>query len=686
MSQGNNKKKPGRKVTNNLALVGPKMLETLHRHRSSIVIALLAIAVLTVYWQVTNHEFVSYDDNVYIYENAVVQSGFNWNSIVWAFTTGTQANWHPLTWLSIILDYELFGLNAGLHHLMSALIHSINTILVFIVFWRLTGGFWQSAFVAALFGLHPLHVESVAWASERKDVLSAAFWMLATLAYLRYVKRPGIKRYMLVILLFVLGLLAKPMVVTLPFVLLLLDFWPLKRLEIDSQLSEASDLANASPQEDSEQKRRRIFLKLVLEKVPFLILSVISSIVTFIAQRSGGAVFPLEKMPVLIRVENAFLSYAMYIWKMIWPFDLAFFYPHPGYISPLWTFVVAGAIIIGLTILLLWLGKKRHYLTVGWLWYLGTLVPVIGIVQVGIQGLADRYTYIPFIGLSIILAWGAQDLLARWQFRKIALATAAGLSLLFFSILTWYQVGVWKDNITLFSHAVNVTERNYLALTNLALAEEKLGRSDDAIQHYKQAIEYAPAISDIHNYLGIALAKKGENLEASTQYAEAIRIKPEYQEAHFNLGIVLDRLGKTDEAISHFNEALLLKPEDAEVHNNLGAALGKQGKVDEAIEHFEEAVRIKPDYPSALYNLGTALLGRDRNGEAIDRLSEVVRLKPDHAKAHYNLGLALESAGRPMEALRHYDRALSLSPTYSEALFRYSRLVRMQQQSAQSSK
>lgn len=679
MPRENKKKNSDRKVTRSQFPIVPQVLDTLQKHRTVIVIVLLAISVLGLYLQVTSHEFVSYDDNVYIYENAAVQSGLSWNSIVWAFTTGTQANWHPLTWLSIIVDYELFGLNAGMHHFMSALIHAINTILVFIVFRKLTGAFWPSAFVAAFFGLHPLHVESVAWASERKDVLSTAFWMLTTLAYVQYVKQPGMKRYLPVLALFTLGLLAKPMLVTLPFVFLLLDFWPFKRFEIGAKTPGEPELSGAGLVSIDDQKRGNTLVKLIIEKVPLLVLSVISSVVTFMAQRSGGAVFPLEKMPVLIRVENAFVSYVSYIWKMIWPFDLAFFYPHPAFILSISTIIFSIVLIVSLTFVFLWFGRKRHYLAVGWLWYLGTLVPVIGIVQVGIQGLADRYTYIPLIGLSIILAWGAQDLVARWRYRTAILASAGGASLVFCMALTWLQVATWRDNVTLFSHAVAVTDRNYVALTNLALAKEKLGKTDEAIFHYRKALQYAPAIAVIHNYLGIALAKNQDTLEAASHYAEAIRLKPEYHEAHYNLGIILEREGKTEDAISHFIEALRLNPNDAEVHNNLGAALGKQGKVDEAIEHFEESVRLKPGYPSALYNLGTALLGRNKFEEAILRLTEVVRLKPDHVNAHYNLGLALERAGRPSEALSHYDRVLSLRPTYAEALLRFSKLSRMQQ-------
>jgi tetratricopeptide (TPR) repeat protein len=654
--------------------------------RSLFVAVMLAVIVMTVYWQLKSHEFVTFDDNIYIYENKMVLSGLNWNSIVWAFTTGTQANWHPLTWLSIMLDYELFGVNAGWHHLMSAIIHAINTIMLFVVFKRMTKSFWASAFVAAFFGLHPLHVESVAWASERKDLLSMFFWMLTLLLYTRYVAKPELKRYLFVIGSFALGLLAKPMLVTMPLVLLLLDYWPLRRFAAGEPVTTSIETAGAPSSDTKSIQPRRPLLKLIKEKIPLIVLSVISSVVTFIAQQSGGAVAPLERIPIMIRLGNAFVSYITYIRKMLWPSNLAFFYPHPGFGLSIWWSLSAAALVIVLTIVCLRYGRKWPYLPVGWLWYLGTLVPVIGIVQVGIQALADRYTYIPLIGLSIIIAWGVPELLGGWRYKKVTLAASSIALLLALGILTWVQVGTWRDNMSLFSHAVAVTDGNYLALTNLGLTEARLGKTDDAIAHYKAALEIGPMISDIHNYIAIALSSKGKDLEAASHYSEAIRLKPEYKEAHFNLGIILDRQGLTDSAIYHFREALRLKSDDAEVHNNLGAALGKLGKIDEAIEHFEEAVKLRPEYPSALYNLGSALYGQGKYDEAILRLSEVVRLQPNHINANYNLGLALEKTGKMPEALRLFDRVLTLNPRHSGALYEFMQLTRMQTRKNQEKK
>jgi tetratricopeptide (TPR) repeat protein len=645
-----------------------------------LVIVLLVASVLAVYWQVTKHEFIIFDDNIYIYENKMVQSGLNWESMVWAFATGTLANWHPLTWLSIMVDYQLFGLNAGLHHLMGAILHAINTALLFVVFSKMTKSFWPSVFVAAFFGLHPLHVESVAWASERKDVLSAFFWILTLLLYARYVDRPGLRRYLLVIVSFALGLLAKPMLVTLPFVLLLLDYWPLKRFQIGGISALPTQLQAVTLRDSTGRHPERQITGPAKEKIPLFILSAISCVVTFIAQQSGGAVFPLERLPITIRLGNAFVSYITYIRKMIWPSGLAFYYPHPGFALSLWWSVSAAGLVLALTVAFLWFGRKRSYLAVGWLWYIGTLVPVIGIVQVGIQALADRYTYIPLIGLSIIIAWGAQELLGNWRYRSLVFTVAGISSLLALSILTWFQIATWRNNMSVFSHAVAVTERNVPALTNLAIAESRLGKTDDAIAHFKEALQISPKMSDVHNYLGIALSNKGKDLEAASHYAQAIRLKPDHKEAHVNLGIVLERQGITDSAIVHFREALRLDPDDAQVHNNLGAALGKLGKVDEAIEHFEKASRLRPEYPSALYNLGSALLRQKKYDEAILRLSEAVHLKPDDADAHYNLGLAFKAVGDVEQAIAHFDQVLTLNPSHKEASYEFLRLTNSQNQ------
>lgn len=669
--------------------------------RTLLVVLFLVASVVGVYWQMIHHDFVTYDDGAYVYENPMVQSGLNWKSILWAFTTGTQANWHPLTWLSHMLDSQLYGLKPGLHHFTSLLLHVINTVLLFLVFRRMTGlpaggrfglqarlspkdvagqagAFWASAFVAAFFGLHPLHVESVAWASERKDVLSTLFWMLTMLMYIRYVEKPEWKRYALVALFFALGLMAKPMLITLPFVLLLLDFWPLKRFEIGGDTATA--LEPAAEVSEKINGRGKVILRLLKEKAPLFALSLISSVVTFVVQQRGGAVLPLERIPIAIRLGNAIVSYAAYIREMVWPSHLAFFYPHPGYALSVLSVILAAVLLLLLTAVFLRFGRSHHYLITGWFWYLGTLVPVVGIVQVGIQAMADRYTYVPLIGLSVIIAWGIQELLGNWRYKKLAVAGSSGALFLTLMTLTWFQVGTWRDSESLFSHAVAATERNYLALADLGITEARKGKINEAIAHYTEALRIGQNLWDIHNQLGMALASAGRYSEATSHYSEAIRIRPDYPEAHYNLGIMLERQGKTEEAISHFREVLKFRPDDAEAHNNLGASLGKQGKIDEAIEHFSEAVRIRPDYPSAQYNLGTALMRQGKYEEAITHLSAVVRLKPDHANAHYNLGLALEKIGRNSEAIAQFMEATSINPKHQDARNELAKLMLPQNQ------
>jgi hypothetical protein len=417
--------------------------------------AALSVLTLAIYYQVHTFDFVSYDDPNYVYRNLHVQAGITVGSVDWALTAGRSANWHPLTWLSHTLDWQLFGANAGGPHTVNLIFHIANTLLLFLVLTRMTNALWQSAFVAALFALHPLHVESVAWVSERKDVLSTFFWMLTMWAYLWYVRKPGAARYLLALLMFALGLTAKPMLVTLPFVLLLLDYWPLERI-------------GAKQQKTQGRERRRTFYRLVYEKVPFTVLSAASSIITFVVQQGRDAMVPLSDLPLKYRIGNAFISYAEYIEKMFWPSGLAVFYRHPGRNISIAYAAIAALLLAAATILILRLSRNRRYLITGWFWYLGTLVPVIGLVQVGVQGLADRYTYVPLIGLFIMIAWGVPDLLAKLRYRKTILACAAILTVAGMSLCTYVQLGYWKNTLTLFEHALTVTKKNYIAMENLA--------------------------------------------------------------------------------------------------------------------------------------------------------------------------------------------------------------------------
>jgi Tfp pilus assembly protein PilF len=603
-----------------------------NNHRTFFICLFLAITIIAIYWQVNNHDFVYFDDNEYITENRHVQTGLTSGNITWAFTAFHAGNWHPLTWISHMLDCQLFGLKPGLHHLVNLFFHMANTILLFLILYRMTKGLWQSAFVAAVFAIHPLHVESVAWVTERKDVLSTFFWMLTMGAYVFYVERRELKRYLLALFFFALGLMAKPMLVTLPFVLLLLDYWPLRRLTIGKSSVNEHTQSEKSPNTHRKKKERRrsaikaehinktekqtrqrgVIVQIVLEKVPFFVLSLASSIVTYMAQQKGGAVGSLQSFPLPARIANALVSYCGYIGKMIWPADLAVLYPHPG-MFPIWE-VVAAVLFLGLTTFLIIRNVKRYpYLTTGWLWFLGTLVPVIGLVQVGVQAMADRYTYVPLIGVSIMVAWGVPEVLKKWRHRNAALATVAVITLSIFSYATWKQVGYWQNSTTLFKHTLEKTTNNPIMLNNMGNVLEGEGRLDEAISHYTEALQIDPNLSDSYNNIGLALTKQGRADEAIPNFLKAIRINPNHAAAHYNLGTVLASQGKLDEAINHFRESIRIKPEHDKAYNNLGNVLLMQGIIDEAIESYREALRINPDYVMAHENLKNALAQQKKN-------------------------------------------------------------------------
>ena len=580
------------------------------RFLTVLVCLVLILATSAVYWQVTGHDFVLLDDDIFVYENHHVQNGLTLDNVIWAFTTTDTGLKIPLTWLSLMLDFELYGLDAGGYHLTNLLLHIANVLLLFFILKLMTGGLWRSGFVAALFALHPLHVESVAWVAERKDVLSTLFWMLTLWAYFRYVQRPTVIRYLLILVPFALGLSAKPMLVTLPFVLLLLDYWPLGRF----QVGQSADAPQSSVQAavKSGQPRSAV-LSLVWEKIPLFALVAVSIVVTFLAEKSGGALVHSATWPIAIRIANGLVSYVKYLEKMIWPHPLAVFYPHPGYSLPIWKAAGAGLLLLCISILVV-RGARRHpYLLVGWLWYIGTLVPVIGLVQVGAQAMADRYTYVPLIGVFIVIAWGVPEIGRRWPHRRLYLATLSTTLLLFFMVMTWKQVQYWRNGISLLEHTLEATSNNWLCNYNLGTALDKKGRTDDAIKHYLEALRIAPDYAEAHNNLGIALDKKGRTDDAIIHYLEALRIAPDYAEAHINLGIALDKKGRIDDAIKHYLEALRIRPDYAEGHNNLGIDLARKGNFDMAVKHFQKALQINPNFSYARANLKRALLLQERN-------------------------------------------------------------------------
>ena len=565
---------------------------------------ILITAVLLVYWQVGDHEFINYDDNAYITDNAQVQKGLTSKGIIWAFTTSHTGNWHPLTWISHMLDCELYGLNPKGHHLTNVLFHMANAILLFVVLRWMTGAIWRSGLVAALFALHPLHVESVAWAAERKDVLSTFFWMLTMVAYVHYVNRPGGKRYLLVLITFSLGLMAKPMLVTLPFVLLLLDYWPLNRFKPRAVPGSVEDqpLGFRSSGDDKSP-----ILKAVMEKTPLFLMSLFSCVVTVMAQQEAGAISTLEIVPFKLRIANGLVSVVAYMGKMIWPQDLAVFYPHPVSDLQIWKPVVAGLFLLILSTVALWVAQRCRYVLVGWLWYLGTLVPVIGLVQVGEQAMADRYTYVPLIGLFIVVVWGFADLVKGWRSRRWVVSVSAAVMVLALMAGSWLQVAHWKNSVRLFKHALDATTNNYVAHYTLGNALALQGHLTGSVSHYNKALQIHPNFAEAHNNLGNALALQGNLTGAISHYNKALQINPDHAEAHRNLAVGLDRQGRHQEAIQHYAEVLRISPHDAQSHNNLGVALAEQGRLKEAVAHFTEALRIDPNFKEAQRNLDLSL-------------------------------------------------------------------------------
>jgi tetratricopeptide (TPR) repeat protein len=543
--------------------------------RSGILIALgLAGLLIVTYAPVYKYGFLRFDDTQYVSENPYIVRGLNGQTIAWAFTSGYAANWHPLTWISHAIDVQLYGLNAGPHHATNVALHAANTILLFFLLARMTGAKLPSAMVAGLFGLHPIHVESVAWVAERKDVLSTFFWMLTVFAYTSYASQPQRRsRYVLVIFFFILALMAKPMVVTLPFVLLLFDIWPLRRLSFDTQW------------------RTKVF-PLIVEKLPLFALSVASSAITFAVQKKGGTVAVETSLAFATRLANAVTSYVYYLGKAFWPAHLAAYYPYT--LSPP-TFPGVGGLLllVLLTVMAIALARSRPYVFVGWFWYLGTLVPAIGLIQAGTQSMADRYTYIPLVGIFIIVAWGLWDLLRERQ--TVMIAAAAAL-LVVCTVLTRIQVGYWENNMSLWKHALDVTTENYAAHTFVGNALAAQGDVDQAILHYTEALRIRPNHPEAHNNIGPALARKGRVDEAITHFSEAIRLWPSFVDAHNNLGFALASQGRLNEAIAQYTETLRLDPDYARAHSNLGYVYQAQGKIEDARREFEIALRLNPNF------------------------------------------------------------------------------------------
>ncbi|MBU2620986.1 MAG: tetratricopeptide repeat protein [Proteobacteria bacterium] len=691
----------------------------------------LFIITFAVYRQVINHEFITFDDNIYVTDNSIVKKGISLSGVLWAFkfTDGkSQVYWHPVTWLSHMLDYQLFDLNAGMHHLTSLLLHAANSILLFYILSTVTGDLWRSAFVAALFALHPVNVDSVAWIAERKNVLSTFFWMLTMLSYVYYTRHPDIIKYFVTILFFVFGLLSKPMLVTLPFALFLFDYWPLERFELGHP-----------------GLQKRLIFNIILEKTPFFILSFVSVYLSSVSLRRIGNLTSVNLVPMNLRLENAIVSYPAYIGKMICPSDLSVYYPFPASIA-VWKIVASLILLVSVTIYVLFKMSRFRFLGTGWFWFIGTLVPVSGIVQGGLWPMmADRWAYIPYIGLFVIISWGGYELLSKYHLNNY-LAAAISITILFaLSTATNIQLKYWQDSKSLYKHALEVGPVNPVMLNNmgnvlvkeskyseavsyykealilkpdyakahnnLATAFYKLGRIDDSIRYYSEALRYGPNIYKIHNNFGCVLFELGKGKEAMFHFIEALRINPDYDEAHYNLGLLLYRQGRIEQAVSHYARSVSLNPFYAEAHNNLGLAYNKLGRTGYAVKHYNEALRLDPNMPEAHVNLGEMLFYAGDYDKALSHLRRAAEIKPEDDSAMEKIKTVLEKnekfqkeeksilikiAGKPGDftlyvnlgdlyvkykrfdsAEEHYKRAVMISPDNHEGIIKLAKIYAM---------
>lgn len=632
---------------------------------ATILCILMVLVTLAVYFQTAHHEFINFDDTLYVTDNPVVKGGVSPAAITWAFTTSAASNWHPVTWLSHLIDVQLFGLKPAGHHLMSVAIHAVSVLLLFLLLARITAAPWQSLFVAALFALHPLHVESVAWVAERKDVLSGLFWTLTLLLYARYVEKPGSGRYLAALACYAVGLMTKPMLVTLPVVLFLLDYWPLNRFT-----GEADHSGNA------EAKPR--LTALFKEKAPFFLLAALSSLITMYVQKQGGAMSNLEQAPIGLRISNAVISYAGYMLDAFWPHGLAMLYPFP-------TSILAGQLAGALLLLVLatvavLYGRRRFpWLLTGWLWFLVTLLPVIGLIQVGGQSHADRYTYIPLTGLFIMVAFGVPQLLEGWRHRKETLCILAAVCICAMSAATWRQAGYWRNNITLYRHTLDVTSNNYIIMNNYGLALDQSGDLPGSMQMYQEALRVWPKSAQAHSNLAAGYARIGRFREALEHSQEALKIKPNYVVAMVNRGKALAGLGNHEEAVRQYELALTRDPLSRDAHLNLALLFLKTGRNDLAMPHYQEALRLSPHSPTVPLTVAVELAQQGRMDDAAAYFAQAVQIAPDSLEAHFNMGVFLAKQGRNTEAGEHFSRALRIRPDSAAARQWLERLGRSNQ-------
>jgi tetratricopeptide (TPR) repeat protein len=605
------------------------------------VMPVLVLLILVVYHPVRHHGFALYDDIPYVAENTNIQGASLWQSLRWGLTTSLAGYWMPLTWASHAIDVHFFGLNAGPQHVTNVVFHILNTLLLFVVLRSLTGHWKPSAFVAAMFAVHPLNVEPVAWIAERKGLLSTFFLLLTLWAYTRYARQPRFSRYLLVALFFALGLMAKPILVTVPIVLLLLDIWPLGRLTFQGN-------------------GRERWMRLAAEKVPLLAMSVAVGLTTLWMSLRGGGVADSEAVPIPLRFANAVVAYASYIRDGVWPMNLAAFYPLQSVAA--WQVVGSGVALVGVSALVVWSFRRLPYLLVGWLWYVLMLVPVIGLVQAGGQARADRFVYVPMIGLFIAVAWGVPHLIARWGHHRIALWGGAGLLVLASLVVARRQVVYWESASALWGRALAATKNNHMAHTFLGLAMTQDGRVDEGINHYREALRIQPRNSQARINLGVALAKQQRFDEAIPELEYAVKLAPQVAVMRYNLGFALANQGRTREAMVHYAEAVRLKPDYVEAFTRRGDALLSERRFAEAISDYTEALRLQPRFVDALLNMGIAFARQGRYDEAIAYYGRALEISPNSVQAYNNVGTALANQGRFADASAQFNEALRIQP------------------------
>jgi tetratricopeptide (TPR) repeat protein len=631
------------------------------RHQRLIISFSLVVMSLSVFWPVTQNEFLIYDDEDYILENRFVSKGWTKDGFIWAFNSKLHGHWHPLTWLSHMTDVQLFGLDSKAHHLMNLLFHTASVLLLFRVLNRMTGTIWQSAFAAAVFAFHPLNVESVAWAAERKNVLSTLLWMLTLMTYVRYSEQPGLLRYLLTLSLFAMGMMSKVMIITLPCVLLLLDYWPLCRLRWGQ---------SCGPVHDRFQKTS--FLKLLLEKIPFFALGLITALLTLYLIYSGRGVRAGTSYLRENYVGINLVSYVEYLYKMFWPKDLTISYLAP-YKAVLWQAVGSGILLAIITLFAFWMVRRMPPLLVGWLWYLGTLVPVLRVFTRAPLAIADRYMYIPMIGILLMVSWGVPELIGRWRRRTFFLGPLACAVIAVCITLTWSQLRYWQDSVSLFRHTLAIIPDHSLAHTNLGVALKRKGMLDEAISHFEKALKKRPDFDKALVNLAATLNQQGKTQEAIPFYEKAVQIKPNHPELHNDLGLALYRQGRIREATDHFLEAVSLNPRSSKIQNNVGMAYARDGEFSKAMVHFQEAVRLDPDFADAHNNMGNVFAEVGKIDDAVQAYEKALEINPSFVGARLNLGLTFLHQGKTDDAIVQFIRLIMEEPDLDLARFHLGR-------------